>query len=80
MDADLIESLLTAHPAGVTEDEALNRASVYACIVLLKNGLSLTPGSHADISTDNGDGTASITFTWKRAYSPPAVLQPRLRA
>lgn len=62
-----IRRLTTAHPAGLTEHEALNCASVYACIVLQKKGLSLTPGSHADISTDNGDGTASITFTWKRA-------------
>lgn len=50
---------------GMTGEEALNAASVYACMVLQKRGVSLIPGSHAEISDDNGDGTASVTFTWK---------------
>lgn len=63
----LISGLFAAHPRGVTEDEALDLASVYACMVLLKMGVSVVPGSHAEVSGDNGDRTASVTFTWKLA-------------
>jgi hypothetical protein len=50
---------------GMTEEEALTVASVYACMALQKRGLSLVPGSCTQASDDREDGTASITFTWK---------------